>query len=324
MNYTHLQESIWRALGLHDSGQRQDWQRQEIRDSINTIYQRLANIRPFLWQLTRETTVSIVSGTSTYRIDDWCVRPLSFYVVGEQARDVVFRNPRNVDRDGSRNTNLVASLEPWELTWTPANSTSARSGAAAAVTEAATSVTGLTGLTSADVGRMILINGEPGDYEITAQASTSCTIDKAFKGYLTGLGTTGAASNYSSKKWQIGPPGRYQIQVIPTPAAAATLSVRYQRKPRRLILDDDTPEIMEEYHDLLWKGAYCLLSGLKKDDLSYGMFKGEWIEGWNELKSVDELQLWEDQDQVYYESMLDQSRWGNRNNEQPGTYNRYE
>jgi len=307
MNFSNLQEAIWRTLGYHETTQRRDWERQEIRDALNECLMELSRLRPYLWGMVAETSIAIVAGTDTYEINDWCLRPISFYTTDQAAHKVAFRHPQNADRDGSRNSNLVwASNGPWQLTWKPHANAAALSGLAASISEAGTAVTGLSGLGVADayVNRLIRFKGEDNDYKITAHTNTTATIDKAHKGTLTGLGTSGAASNYSSVKWEIGPPQRYRLQILPSPTEARTMYVRYARRPRRLILDDDTPEIPEEFHNVLWRGALTKISFAKKDADYVAAGQQIWTEAKRELMAHDDAEIWDEDDSAFYHSSL--------------------
>ena len=307
MNFLQLQNKFFEeGVGYHESAQKKDYMRQSCKDAINEVQMEAARLRPHLWGLTDETTVSIVVGTQNYYINDWCLRPISFYTKDQAARKIPFRWPANADRDGSRNSGMVFSAYGnWSLSWKPKNIAAILAGTGAAVVEGATSVTGLTGLgTTGYEGRLLRIGGDDNDYKIVSHTATTAVIDKAHRGVLSGLGTTGAAANYSSKKWEIGPPGLYRLEVLPTPTEAVTLYVRYARRPRRLIADDDVPEIPEEFHNMLWRAALSKVSFAKKDSELFMAGKAEFEELKRELMAHDDSDLQDEDDACFYKSTL--------------------
>lgn len=306
MNYNDLQEAVWRFLGNHDTANRVDWRRQEIRDAINMALDEIGTIAPFLWPLNRESTVSLVAGTATYTLDDWCQRALAFWTSDTSAHKIRYNNPRNADRNGMRNTNAAfGTLGPYDLTWAPRNTAAALAGAAASATEGGLTITGLTGLASTHVGRMIRLNGEDQDYKIVSISVTTATVDKKIKSRLTGLGTTGLGGNYSAVRWEIGPVGRLQIQILPTPTVTKTINYRFYALPRRLLNNDETPELPTEYHHLLWKGALRWITGFNEDQNNYSMFKAEYEQGIEMLKRQDQEDM-DSEDSPHYDSTLDQ------------------
>lgn len=289
MNFNDLQEACWRYLGRHDSGNRLDWQRQEIRDAINRAYDEVVSAVPFMSTLVEENTISLVNGTSIYTLNDWVKRPLSFWTVDSAAHKVQLRLPRGVDRDGSRSTQNYSTLGPYQLALGMRTATATKSGTSATVAEGSTSLTksGGSNFASTDVGRMIRLNGEDADYKIAAYVSTSAvTLDRAVRSRLTGLGTTGVGSGYTSVRWEMGPVGRFQLNIVPTPTVSGTLYYRYYRLQRRLVNADDTPEIPEEYHFLLWVGALKWLRDFDEDSESYARAKQEYVEALENLRQM--------------------------------------
>lgn len=296
MNFNDLQESVWRYLGFVDSGQRQNYYLQEIRDAINASLDELASTAPFLWPLVRESSISVVAGTQDYYLDDWCRRVLSFWTEGTGAHKVTLHVPREADRNGLRQTGISAgSLGPWDLTLLPRNSSAVRSGTAASATEAATAITGVSGASSADIGRLVRLNGEDMDYKIlSVTGTTQFNVDRAIRGRLsnkstvaTGSGYVGTGSGYSAVSWELGPPGRLRIRLLPSPTSASTLYYRYVAIPRRMLNLSDVPEIPQEYHHLLWKGALCRISKFVEDSKMYPIFKAEFEIGLEKFKDED-------------------------------------
>lgn len=267
MNFADIQEETWRALGILDASNRKNWRLQKIKDSINATLNRIATSAPSIWDLTQESTFAVVAGTNTYTLNDWCKRPLSLWTEDTWAHKIYLKNPRNADRDGSRNPNLSygGTGSPWEGVWFPRNTTAAKSGTSGAngatVAEGATAVTfgaGGTALAATDVGRMLRFNGESGDYQITAQTAHGCTVDRPVVSRIQVAKNNkvdGVGAGYTALRWEIGPPLRYQFKILPTPTIATTVYYRYLMIPRVLIGGDETPQIAEEYHHLLWKGA---------------------------------------------------------------------
>ncbi len=283
MNYTQLQEEVWRYLGFPDttSGQRTDWRRQEIREAINRrLQEAAATCAPSLNFLKRETSIAMVSGTSDYLIADDCQRPLSIWIEGTEAQELYFSRALAADQDGSRNgNNVVGNLGGYMVTLLPRTSIAAFSGAAGSTTGAlvvegdafATLGSAIT-LTSAMIGRTFKLNGEPNDYVVTAINNTSkvLTVDKPILTPLTGTGVSGTGSGYlaAATRWEIGPVGRYKLRFLPSPTVSGTVYIRYMKYARRLIGNSDVPEIQEDMHGLLSKGAM--------EDLATGKQALEW------------------------------------------------
>ena len=309
MNLGDLEEAVWRSLGLHDQGNRLDWRRQEIRDALNMALDEVSQAGPLTFSLMREGAIALVAGTDTYALDDWTKRPIGFYTTDAAAHKVMMRLPRAADRDGSRAGNAVfGALGPWQLTLAPRSSTAAKSGDAASAAEGSVTVTKVGGVawsTVTDVGRMLRLNGENGDYKITAVAgANSLTVDRPVRGRLAGTNVTGVGVGYTTKRWEIGPPGRFQIQILPKPSEARTLPYRYQAQPRRVLSASDTPELLEEYHHLLWKRTLHWISGFNEDDASYARFAQEYGAALQELRLRDADDM-DSEESANYESMLD-------------------
>jgi len=284
MNLSSLEERCWEYLGKGEASMRLDFQRQQIRDALNEAQLEAAVKAPFHWDLVREGTIPIVVGTKEYTLDDWCLRPISFWTEGTTAHPVKLRHPYMVDRDGSRNTShSYISNGPYEVVLIPRSTTAARSGTAASASEAATSVTGCTGASATDIGRMLTLNGEDGDYLITATNTSSYTVDKTIRARLTGRGVTGAGAGYTSVPWAVGPTGRFRVKILQSPTEAGTLYYRYVRYPRRMINTTDRPELHEVWHRNLIAGALSKLSALVEDKEMYSLWKQEWMAALDEI-----------------------------------------
>lgn len=263
MNFATLQEVVWRTLGIHESAAKYDYRTQEIKDALNLALFEIADVAPYLTLLTEHFTLSVTNGTAVYALDEYVTRILEFWTEDDQAHRIAQLAVKRTTRNGMRNTNLVyGSLGPWNLTREPALQTALMSGAAASATgvsvaEGGTSLTfgaSIT-LTTAINGLSIRFDGEDEDYLITYVGAQSATIDKAYKGRLSGLGTTGVGSGKTNAAWEIRPGPIEQIKFLPTPTASATVKYRGVVRPRRMILDTDVPRLNKMYHDILWKRA---------------------------------------------------------------------
>lgn len=310
MNFGNLEEKCWQFLGCHDTANRIDWRRQEIRDAINSAQDEITSAAPFLNELVRESYFDVVTGVvegtaevllivtptaprtgKIYTLSDWCRRPLSFWTEDSTAHKVEMKWPRSFDRDGSRNSNLAPlSVGPFNLTPHPRSSAAGTTDASVSASEASTSITAAQAAAS-DVGKMVRLNGEDSDYKITVVtspgAAATLTTDRAIRGRLTGLGTTGVGADYSAIGAVISPPGRYRIFMNPAPTATQTLYYRYMAYARRLVNPTDVPELPVEQHHLLWKGALRMIAGLDRKDSAYGIYTNEFDRAVAQYREAD-------------------------------------
>lgn len=291
MNFGDIQETCFQYLGLQGT-QRLDFRRQQVKDAINTIIDEITSANPFLFNLVRENTISVVAGTATYTLNDWLKTPLSVYTVDASAHQIPLRLRRLMDQDGSRNSNMQAGANAGydaEIMRSVTAAVSGTSGASAV--EGATSITSsgstFDGLSSTYYDRMLRLNGEDSDYQFTLKATTTLTVDRAVRARLTGVGTANTGAGYSGVAWEVSPPGRVQIRFTPTPIEAQTVYYRGVYLPRRLVNLTDNPQILTEYHHLIPKGAIRLLSNLTADQRGFQSFAQEYSEAINMLRTAE-------------------------------------
>lgn len=296
MNFLNLQNKVFGQIGQPDTGaDRTDAQVQDVRDCLNDALQEIcATLSPRLFALEREGTVAIVSGTSDYYLNDWCQRPLAFR--DSYGMPITFRRKKNAELEGCYDTQASGSgtIGGFIIVPAPRNSSayfSAASGSStgATVANAATSFTtgSSTTLVTGDTGRMIRFNGEPEDYVFTFVSAHAGTIDRPFISRMSSIGTTGAGSTYTNVRFEIGPKLRYKIKLLPSPGTSQTLTYRYMALPRRMVGADDEPELNEEFHHLLWKGALRSIEGAK-GSAKYSIFVQEFSTAIQELMRADD------------------------------------
>ncbi len=328
MNYSQLRETLWRNLGYQQTNQRPDYLLQEIRDNLNDTLREISEATPYLHYQVRETTLAVVSGTSTYTLDDWCKKPLAFWTEDENGHKVYMLSARELDRSGAKASGAVGgSAGPYQVTWYPISSAS-KSGASGAstgatVSEGATSITfgsSGTSFASTDTGKMIRLNGEDMDYTFTYVSAHAGTLDRAYRARVTGNGVSGAGSGAANVRWELSPAGRYRITLRPTPAANITLYYRYVRHHQRLLNDDDVPELPSEFLPVLTDGALARNTiFLEKNPNAAAAFLRRYKEGLGMIASRDVTD--EDEEfQSYYESPIRTSGMGSPYN--PGQYGR--
>lgn len=307
MNFGDLQEDVFRFIGENDSSLRKNFLIQQVRDDINRAMDDIYMSSAYLWHMVREGTLSVVPGTDTYALNDYCVKPLSFWTADQYAHKVAFLSPRDSDRNGLRNSTLTGvEVGPWHLTWTPPTSSAYKSGTSSdtlVLVEGSTAVTksaGTAWATATDVGRIIKFNGQDEDYVVAATpSSNSLTLDKPYRSRLTGTGTSGTGTVPSTPTWEITPSGTYQIQLLPAPASAKTLYYRYVARPRRLIQDSDRPELPGQFHHLISLSAIMRTARYLEDPSSYGMYKEQFGAGLQRLIQEDRMEMDEEYQSIY-------------------------
>lgn len=319
MNRADLENKVWQYLGFNDASRQQDWRRQQIWDGLNTALKIVGSSAPYLLALVREASIPIVAQTAVYTLNDWCGKFLGAWTETAAAHKVRFRNPNVADRDGSRNPNLaLGTLGPWEGVWQPRNTLGAYYGLAgstgATIVDGAStaailgsSSTGIPSNTLA-AGRMIRFNGESADYMVSSISGSTVTLDKPFKARLNagGVGVAQTANTYTGVKWEIGPPGRVVFKVLPMPLDATTMFYRYAALPRMLLNADDSPEIPDEYHDLLWMGAMKYVDLMNEKDPQIQSFMQEFASQLDRLRNEDAAQV-QDVDEAPWYTTLGQS-----------------
>lgn len=328
MNFKDLQEDVWRFVGVHDTSLRRDFERQQIKDDINRAMDDIYASAPYFHHMLRESTISVVANTSTYSLNDYCVRPLSLWTDNQYAHKIAWVSPRDADRMGLRNSTITGvEPGPFHVTWIPATTSAAKAGASGASTgvtlsngSATVTKSGGTAWASSDVGLVIKFNGEDEDYQIaTFTNANSITIDKAYYARLTGSGTSGSATAPSNARWEVSPKGQFQIKFLPTPTSSATVNYRYAARPRRLILDDDTPELPGQYHYLISLGAILKSAKYAEDPKAYQMYREQYTVALDKLIKEDRVEM-DEEYQSWYESPI--RRQSYRNYFYPDVYSR--
>lgn len=301
MNLSDLMDKVFVETGYPDpTADKPDYIWQRAKDAVNTAQDEVANTgAPSLEFLTRETTVNVLAGVADYGISDGCQRPLSMWTEGPFASHIKFRKALSADRDGSRNSLLVPlQYGPYQVVLLPRTSAAFLSNKAGATTGVAIAEGALTAvfgsanaiLTSAVVGRMLRVNGEAEDYYITAQdGSHTATLDRPVISRVRGAGVSHQGTGYlaANTRWEIGPVGRFQFRFLPAVNAPFTANVRYMAYPRKLIEPSDTPELQEDMHSLLWKGALRAIGATKQNADMYQTYSKEFSDGIAELKASD-------------------------------------
>lgn len=302
MNFGNLLERLWTVTGYPNpsSGNREDWRFQQYKDNINATLDEIVKTNaPRIFSLQRESSFNLVPGTSLYTLDDWVARPLSLYTTDVAAHKLVMIRPRRADANGWRNPFYsFPPLGPYTFTDGMRTSAALVTGASGASTGASctngdSAVTlGTSGPTlptdSTYVGRMVRFNGESNDYKIVSTAAHGITVDRPILGQCIGVGHTGVGQNLANVRWEISPPGRMRVQVLPMPSTVKTVYYRFAALPRKLVELDDTPEIHEEYHELIWKGALRLVAATKQNAENYGLWAGEFAAAMKALQNADD------------------------------------
>lgn len=331
MNFQDLQEKLFYETGHPDTGaDRPDYLVQQYRDALNTAQDEIAaTCAPSMDHLIREAALAIVSGTQDYLLGDWVQRPLSMWTEDQFAHKVRFRKALSADRDGLRNTVLVPYvLGPYEVVLLPRTNAAALSNGqgvnnGATATEGGAQIgigSNNAVLTSAVVGRMVRLNGEAADYKIVSVNSRTITIDRPIVSRIRGLGTTNVGAGYAENttRWEIGPVGRFQVRFLPMPNMASNVKFRYMAYPRKMLSASDTPELQEDMHHLLWKGAMRALGATKQNAAMYQQYTQEFADAISLLKASDMDDV-DSNDGPHCEMLGDNIPVGVL----PGTYSRY-
>ena len=317
MNFISLQEKCWEVLGSYDNSDRPDYRRQQIRDAINQAQDELANNRATYRRLVRENMITMIPAQATYILDDWTRYVLELYTTGIAAHKVEMLLPRYADRSGYRIPVYgYGQFAPYHYTQAPKTPNALYSGATATVAANGTVVTLTDGAAAVAaslatggvsmVGRMLRLNGEDGDYRIvtvTPATPPTVTVDRPVMprisgpGFNNGVGggmavQTGAcvysAGGFAGNPWQVSPPGRLSLQLLPAPTIGATTwYYRCVASPRRLLNDTDVPEIDDDFHHLLWKGALRSLHNTDENNDAYQRAINEFGSAMNDLDQRD-------------------------------------
>ena len=299
MTFYDLQEAYARFIGYNISTERQDWQTQQIRDDINNALTEIVASTAYLWHHVREATITLVANTSTYALNDFCVKPISFWTEDEMAHEIQFIDPREQDASGAKGTNAAyVSTGPFEVTWSVPTTSASKSSASGAtggvnVTEGAAALTktGGTAWASGDVGKRIRLNGEDTDYLVDSfSTANSISIDRNYVGRLVGVGQTGTGAGLTTKKWEISPAGIYQVQFRPTPTAAKTIYYRYIKSHSRMSNTDDNPDLPERYHYLILDKAIIRSAKFAEDPEAYQLYANEYRQGIADMIREDQIE----------------------------------
>lgn len=314
-----------------------DGKLQLYRNAVNTVMVEMAaTCSPRLYGLTREGSLAIVAGTPTYVLDDWAARMLELRTADDSyAYQVQQRKSRTVDRMGTRGSTqgggnayeyeLMAHTQTALYSSTYPDGSTYRNdlttyGASATNATLIVSVTSSVTLVAAMVGHMLRLNGEALDYKIISIDNTAhqITVDRKIRGIMAGDGTTNTPSSYSSVSWEIRPSQRLQIRVMPNPAASATWTYRYMAHPRKLINDQDTPELQEEFHQVILKGALRLLGASSANANIYQIWSAEYENALAGLRHSEADETNDSSDGPQFGMLNDED--GPRSGLQPGTY----
>lgn len=310
MTFYDLQEAYARFIGYNISSERQDWQTQQIKDDINSALDEIVASTAYLWHHVRESTFALVSGTATYALNDFAIKPLNFWTEDSMAHAIEFLDPRETDASGAKSTSAAyVSTGPYEITWYPATTSASKSGAAGAsagisVTEGLVAVTksGGTAWVAGDVGSRIRLNGENIDFTIASFVSAnSITIDRAYRGRLVGIGQTGIGAGLTQKKWEVTPAGTYQVQFRPAPTSVKTVYYRYVKTHSHMLNTDDNPDLPERYHHLILDKAIIRSAKFAEDPEAYGLYSSEFRQGIADMIREDQIEKMQHK-QVHYAS----------------------
>lgn len=264
MNFGQMRENLYRDAGKLESGQRPNYFRQEVDDALNNALDRIKKSTHFWLHDVRQTSLSIVAGTELYALDDFCLMPIGFRTEGSLAHYIDFVNVVDVDRSGMRSPDIIeGAYGPYMLTFYPRRHTASKSGTCN-VTENAATVTWVSGDTfaSTDTGKRIRLNGDDKEYVFTYVSSTSGTLDRNYRGMLTGTSATGLSGNLVAGTFEISPPPVWQVDFEPSPSAAITVYYRYVHRWKHLLHADEVPMLDENWH-------YAMLLGAKAELHSY-------------------------------------------------------
>lgn len=323
MNLQDIENVVWNFSQFQQPASQQDWRRQYIRDMINLSLEKIATVIPDQIALWREATLALSpQAGASYSLSDWATRAASFYTSDVAAHKVRLYRPRMADRNNLRNSSLSwTQLGPFAMTIGPNSPAAYRSGIAGASTGAsATSgaltvtVNGSPGFDGTEVGRMLKLNGEYADYMITKVTGNVLTVDKPIYCRLstTGRGVTGVGSPYVNVRWDVGPAGRCVVQFLPKPTSLYTQNYRYLVMPRKLLNPDDVPEIRDEYHELLYKGALKELAAFAENTNTWQMFKTEFDDAMQRWM-VEDREDQDSEDAVDYDRLTQQGFMGRLN-----------
>lgn len=271
MNFQALRESLYREAGKQQSGQRPNYFLQQVDDCINNAIDRIKKATQWWNYDIRIGSLSIVSGTKTYDLNDFCLLPISFWTEGDEAHPITLVQVKEMDYSGLRSTEVLeAENGPYRYSWYPRRHTTSKQGVCNITeddaTVAATSWSVGSSFATTDVGKRIRFQGREIDFEILSRTdANTIELNRNWRGLLTGTGTSGTSGNLSSGKFEISPPGIWQVEFNPEPSEAQTVYYRYVRMWTKLLHNDETPALPEDYHYIIPYGARAELLRYLKD-----------------------------------------------------------
>lgn len=324
MNFTDLQEAIFRDARLNVSSERMDSTVQEVKDALNENLRRICNkVRVPHWLL-RSSSLSLTSGTSTYSLE-WFVRQaLAFYTVDTYAHKVDMVSLANANASGLRASNsLPVSGGPWMATWYPETTTSTYTWSAATIAYNSATMTKAAGtdFVAAMVGQAVRVNGEPGDFLVSSvEGTTSLTLNRAYIGRLSGNAKGSTPGGLAAGRAEIGPPGRKRVEFIPAVNATQTIYYHYIKQPQWMVSGADTPELPEEFHRLLLLMAKADVRIFRENANGYSMLQNEIREAMQDVDALNAPVLGTSHT-VPYEAIFPCTSY-KKNTWLPGTYTR--
>ena len=308
MNFQSLLERMWQEVGMPSSGDaRPDWRLQTFKDALAEANDEISRICPFMFQLIRESTLSITPSTTDYALDDWCRYPISFWTQTDNAHKINLRVPRLADYDGSRSPSYVSWAEgPYDFVPLPRSTAAFATLTGLTVTENSATVN-TASAAATWVNRAVKFAGQDEDYKISSvSVGVSFTMDKVYKGRLTGVGTAGTGTTAVTTA-SISPVGNYVVRVQGGVANAMTIYYRYVTIPRRMIVDADRPEMPEAYHNLIWKRALKNVAATNEDNNAWSRWSADY-ERELELLKASEQDMQDSEEVPRIDSTLDGHR----------------
>lgn len=268
MNLTALREYCFRYLGYHQSSQRPNYLRQEVDDAINLAVQDIKDEVHYYYDDVRQTTISVVSGTNTYEVEDVMLLPISLWTEGTAAHKIELVHWDEVLRSGLKNNDIIeGTYGPYIFRFYPGRTTASKS-MTCSITEADATLTRSAGdsFASSDVGKRVRINGEEMEYLIASYTdANNVELDRNYRGRLTGEATDGLSGNSGSVTCEVSPPNAWQLEFEPEPSASQTVYVLYIRKTRQLLHGAEVPQFPEQWHKTIATGALKRLSAYTED-----------------------------------------------------------
>ena len=311
MNFQAAQEAIFRDLGLQTSSERIAWQVQEVRDALNWSLDRIMTRTGYWYTFVRTGTISIVSGTSGYELGDDVLMPICFWRQGTDPDKVWFISPEEVDRLGFRSTaSYPANGRACQYTSMQGRFTASKTVVCSTISATLCTRTSGDLLAATDIGKRVRINGEAPDYYITAVAGdlTTCTLDRGYVARASGEADFAEVTTASSATIEISPGPVRKIEVTPTPGTADTGYFRYARRWKYMLANTDVPDALEEHWHWLWiAGARLQLKAFIEKPEIYGIYKGEFEQGVQELRSRNRPVI--ESSSLRYEAGFMQNRW---------------